>query len=68
MPARLRLLKVIVQPTFVADDGDSLTEVIGQPFEVKGSEWTDAAQNAFAPEQLARLQAQYDEQAQAASV
>ena len=31
MAARLRLLKLIVQPVYVLDDGDSLVEQTSQP-------------------------------------
>jgi hypothetical protein len=39
MRKRLRLLKVIVQPVFVLDDGETLSEVTPQPFVVTAKEW-----------------------------
>ena len=35
----LRLLKVIVQPVFVFDDGESLVEQIAEPLVVPAAEW-----------------------------
>lgn len=39
MTFRLRLVKVIVTPVFVLDDGDSLTEQPAQPVEVPAARW-----------------------------
>lgn len=41
---RLRLLKVAVQPVFVEDDGEHLTERMAEPFEVSASEWADVVE------------------------
>jgi hypothetical protein len=38
---RLRLLKVIVQPVFVIDDGVTLRERPAQPRSVAADEWDD---------------------------
>lgn len=56
----LRLVKVVIQPILVWDDGDSLREVQAQPVEVAPAEWpdypaalaeqVDAAPNPFAVE------------------
>lgn len=35
----LRLLKVIVQPIFVEDDGENLTERITEPQAIPAAEW-----------------------------
>lgn len=40
---RLRLLKVVVQPVFVLDDGDTLTEQVADPFTVPAAAWRDFA-------------------------
>lgn len=40
---KLRLLKVVVQPVFVLDDGDSLTEQTADPIVVPGGEWRSFA-------------------------
>ena len=48
MTERLRLLKVIVQPVFVVDDGDTLTEQVAQPVTVPAAEWADYPTGAFA--------------------
>lgn len=58
--SRLRLLKVLVQPMFVVDDGDTLTEQVGKAVEVPGSAWAQWASTAFGPDDLAALQEQYD--------
>lgn len=52
---RLRLLKVVVQPVFVLDDGDNLTEHVGQRVEVPGSGWQTFAADAFTADELAKL-------------
>lgn len=41
MSKKLRLLKVVVQPFFAVDDGESLEEQTSQPITVPASEWTD---------------------------
>lgn len=45
---RLRLLKVLVQPVFVIDDGESLTEQLGQAVAVGPAEWPGYATGAYA--------------------
>jgi hypothetical protein len=37
----LRLLKVTVQPVFVQDDGETLTERPAQPIVVAAADWPD---------------------------
>ena len=39
MKARPRLLKVIVQPVFVLDDGEHLAELIIDPVVVPAADW-----------------------------
>jgi hypothetical protein len=36
---RLRLVKVVIQPHFVLDDGENLTEQIANPVEVSAADW-----------------------------
>jgi hypothetical protein len=36
---RLRLLKVVVQPVLVLDDGETLTEQVAEPIEVSVNDW-----------------------------
>jgi len=55
---KLRLLKVIVQPVFVLDDGDQLTEQPAQAVEVSPQDWPTFATTTFA-EGFAELQAQF---------
>ena len=53
---RLRLLKVVVQPVFVVDDGTSLAEVRPAPVDVTPDEWPEFATGRFleATEELRR--------------
>lgn len=44
---KLRLLKVLVQPVFVADDGETLTEIPTQPVEVPAAEWPSFATGRY---------------------
>jgi hypothetical protein len=46
--SKLRLLKVIVQPVFVVDDGETLIEQPAQPVEVSPAEWPTFATGRFA--------------------
>lgn len=41
--SKLRLLKVIVQPIFVLDDGDALTEQTADPVVIPGNAWRSFA-------------------------
>jgi hypothetical protein len=52
---RVRLLKVIVQPVYVVDDGEALKELAAQLIEIKSGAWDDFAASAFTPELLARI-------------
>lgn len=55
--ARLRLVKVLVEPHFVLDDGaDGLQEVVGDAIAVPGSQWREWVKDAFSPAILAQLQ------------
>lgn len=40
MTGRLRLVKVMVQPVLVWDDGESLQEINTQPASIPASEWS----------------------------
>lgn len=44
---KLRLLKVICQPVFVLDDGESLIEQTAQPVVVPAHEWPTYATSGF---------------------
>ena len=46
--ATLRLLKVIVQPVFVLDHGDSLTEHVADPVIVPAADWSSYPTTGFA--------------------
>lgn len=58
--SKLRLLKVIVQPVFVVDDGETLTEHPAQPVTVAPADWPTYATTTFV-EGFAELQARLDE-------
>lgn len=45
---KLRLLKVVVQPTFVVDDGETLSEVLAEPVVVLAKDWAEYATGPFA--------------------
>ena len=45
---KLRLLKVIVQPVFVVDDGENLTEQATDPVVVSAKDWPDYPTTGFA--------------------
>jgi hypothetical protein len=55
MSKTVRLLKVVVQPVFVVDDGETLAEQVGQPVEVAAGQWRDFAADAFGPDEMAAL-------------
>lgn len=44
---KARLLKVVVQPVFVIDDGDTLAEQVAQPIEVSAADWPTFATDQF---------------------
>jgi hypothetical protein len=46
--ATLRLLKVICQPVFVVDDGETLLEQVAEPIVVPAAEWPSFATGSFA--------------------
>jgi hypothetical protein len=58
---QLRLLKVVVQATFVVDDGESLTEQVAAPVTVSAAEWPAYATETF-PQQVAALEQQMAEE------
>lgn len=47
---KLRLLKVIVQPVFLVDDGSELTEMEHPPIVIPASEWNDYSSKRFPAE------------------
>lgn len=59
MTSKLRLLKVIVQPVYVMDDGETLTEYVVQPATVPAVAWPQWAVEDF-PKAQAAMQAQAD--------
>ncbi len=57
---RLRLLKVMVQPVFVVDDGESLSERPAAPVMVPAAVWPEFAAEGFM-RQCEALMEQYSE-------
>lgn len=57
---RLRLLKVVVQPVFVIDDGEKLTEVETQSVVVPADRWPTYATSEFL-EAVDELQQELDQ-------
>lgn len=58
---KLRLLKVIVQPVFVVDDGEELVEQTAEPVVVSPADWPTFATTAFL-DGMQQLQEQLDAQ------
>lgn len=59
MSKQIRLLKVLVQPVFVVDDGDTLTEQATNPVEVSAVDWPTFATGPFV-QGMEELQARLD--------
>lgn len=59
MSRKLRLVKVIVQPVFVVDDGENLAEVAHPAVTVPAEEWSDYSDRRF-PRELVRWQEKLD--------
>ena len=57
--SRLRLIKVMVQPVFVLDDGEMISEVEHQPTVIPASEWPTYSIERF-PREVAEWQARID--------
>jgi hypothetical protein len=56
---RLRLVKVVVQPHFVIDDGEELEERVGEAVQVPAADWPDYPRRL--EEQVASLESTFDE-------
>jgi hypothetical protein len=59
MSAKLRLVKVAVQPFFVLDDGDSITEIDHAATLIPASEWPTYSSERF-PREVKTWQSQLD--------
>lgn len=62
---KLRLIKVAVQPVFVLDDGENITELEHPAVVIPAEEWPTYSSERFQKERAA-WQAQIDAEAQAA--
>lgn len=47
---RLRLVKVVVQPVFVIDDGENITELEHPPVAIPAAEWPTYSSERFQQE------------------
>ncbi len=56
---KLRLVKVAVQPFFVLDDGETITELEHQATVIPASEWPSYSSERF-PREMAEWQARLD--------
>ncbi len=65
MRAKLRLVKVAVQPFFVLDDGEKITELEHPAVLVPADEWPAYSGERF-PAEVKAWQAQLDKEAKAA--
>lgn len=63
MSPKLRLVKVAVQPFFVLDDGETITEIEHSAVVVPASEWATYSSERF-PREIEAWQAQIDAEAQ----
>jgi hypothetical protein len=61
MSARVRLVKVVVQPVFVLDDGENITEIEHQPTVIPANEWPTYSSVRF-PREVEAWQAQLDQE------
>ena len=58
----IRLIKVVVQPHFVLDDGETITEVPPEVVAIPAAEWPTYSSERF-PREVAKWQSQLDEEA-----
>jgi hypothetical protein len=56
---KARLLKVIVQPIIVMDDGETLTEQVCQALTVPAKDWPDFSSKSLGQEDMERITAQF---------
>ena len=62
MNKKLRLLKVNVQPVFVIDDGETLSEQAAQPVTVSAEDWPTYPTEGFArAEEILKHQVEDDD-------
>lgn len=57
--SKVRLIKVHVQPVFVLDDGENLTDLPHPPITIPAAEWSTYSNERF-PAEMAEWQAQLD--------
>jgi hypothetical protein len=54
---KLRLVKVVLQPVFVVDDGKTLAEMTVDPVQIAGADWPSYTERHW-PKAVADLEAQ----------
>jgi hypothetical protein len=59
--AKLRLIKVLVQPVFVLDDGENVTEIEHPAVAIPAAEWSDYSGERF-PAEVKAWQKRLDDQ------
>jgi hypothetical protein len=64
MAKTIRLLRVVVQPVLVLDDGTTLEEVQHPPITITPDKWPDYSAKTF-PAELAQFQKELDAEANA---
>jgi hypothetical protein len=62
---KLRLLKVVVQPVFLLDDGETLTELQHPPTAIPAAEWPSYSNERF-PQEVEEWQRRLDADPEAA--
>jgi hypothetical protein len=62
MSAKLRLVKIAVQPFFILDDGETITELEHPATVIPASEWPTYSSERF-PREVAEWQAKIDAEA-----
>ncbi len=60
---KLRLVKVVVQPVFVLDDGENITEIEHHPTVIPAAEWQTYSSERF-PREVKAWQEQLDREAE----
>lgn len=63
-PPKVRLVKVLVQPFLVLDDGESLQELTAQTIQVNAADWDAWADKVFSPESLAKIAGEVQQEPQ----
>jgi hypothetical protein len=63
---RVRLVKVVVQPVFMIDDGETLTDIEHPPVTIPARDWPTYSSERF-PKEIAAWQERLDAEDEAAA-